>query len=107
MSWYGATGATTPRLSWMFGPVGAAGSWRRGSAIGVDEAHSSDAPSPIHAQGAPNTALSCAGVIAFAWPVAVSPIHSSTPLSRMCVKAKRLPSAEKPIQVERPATAAA
>ena len=36
-------------------------------------------------------------MIDFACPVAVSPIHSSTPLSRMFVKAKRLPSALNPI----------
>ena len=62
-------------------------------------AHSSELPSPMNEHGLPNTELSCAGVTALAWPVAVSPIHSSTPLSRWLVNAKRLPSALNPIQV--------
>src|SRR5690348_8252506 len=93
------TDATTPRLSWMFGPVGADGGCGAGPRLVLMNAQSSELPSPMNEHGAPNTELSCAGVTAFACPVAVSPIHSSTPLSRMFVNAKRLPSALNPIQV--------
>ena len=62
-------------------------------------AHNSDAPSPIHAHGVPSDAFSCAGVIALAWPVAVSPIHNSMPFSRVFVNARRRPSGENPIQL--------
>src|SRR5689334_4572659 len=90
-------GAEMPRLSWMLGPVGAAGDFGSGPRALLTNAHISELPLPIHEHGSPNTAFSCAGVTDFAWPVAVSPIHNSTPLSRMLVKAKRLPSALNPI----------
>ena len=86
-----------PRCSWMLGPVGT-------PMVGVaprpgeTNSQSIEPPLPTHSQGAPRVALSCAGVTDLACPVAESPIHSSMPLSRCCVKAKRLPSGEKPIQ---------
>src|SRR5690348_10210874 len=90
-------GAEMPRLSWMFGPVGADGAFGSGPRAVLINAHISEVPLPTHEQGSPNTAFNCAGVTDLAWPVAVSPIHSSTPLSRMLVNAKRLPSALNPI----------
>src|SRR6187397_2596947 len=92
-----ATEATTPRLSWTFGPVGADGACGAGPRLALMKAHSSEWPSATNEHGAPNTGLSCAGVIDFACPVAGSPTHSSTPFSRMLVNAKRLPSALNPI----------
>src|SRR3712207_422951 len=80
----------------MFGPDGTPteGAEPR---LGAMNAQSSDAPSATHSHGEPLTAFNCAGVTAFATPVAVSPIQSSMPVSRCCVNANRLPSAEKPI----------
>src|SRR6476659_7633461 len=92
-------GAATPRLSWMFGPVGTVGAFGSGPRLVFTNAQRSESPLPIPEHGSPNTELSCAGVIDFAWPVAVSPIHNSTPLSRMLVNANFLPSALKPIHV--------
>jgi hypothetical protein len=86
-----------PRCSWMLGPVGTPCTGA-GPRLGDTNSHSSEPPSPTHSHGAPFTAFNCAGVTAFAWPVADSPIHSSMPLSRCCVNAKRLPSGEKPSQ---------
>src|SRR5687768_10528395 len=80
----------------MFGPVGtpAVGAAPR---LGDTNSHSIEPPLATHSQGVPSVAFSCAVVIDLACPVAESPIHSSMPLSRCWVNAKRLPSGEKPI----------
>src|SRR3990170_5572802 len=87
-----------PRCSWMLGPVGTPidGAAPR---LGATNSHSSEPPSPTHSQGVPSAAFNCAVVTDLACPVVESPIHSSMPLSRCCVKAKRFPSALKPIHV--------
>ncbi len=97
------TGAGTPRFSWMFGPGGTNGSVGAAPRLVLVNAHSSEAPcaTHLHAYGdcvEPSALFSCAGVIAFAVPVAVSPTHNSMPVSLVCVNAKRVLSGEKPIQ---------
>src|SRR5688500_17424416 len=80
----------------MLGPVGTpiVGTAPR---LGDTNSHNNEPPLPTHSQGVPSAAFNCAGVTALACPVAESAIHSSMPLSRWCVNAKRLPSGEKPI----------
>jgi hypothetical protein len=81
----------------MFGPVGTSGSAGGAPRLGGTKRQRSAVLSESHSHGAPQTAFSDAVLIAFAWPVAGSPIHSSMPVSRVWVNANRLPSGEKPI----------
>ena len=93
------TGATAPRCSCTFGPVGTVGAAGAAPRAGGIAMQSNCPPVPTHVQPAPNTPFTASPPTACALPVALSPIHRSMPVSRVFVKAKRAPSAEKPIHV--------